>query len=216
VADERSLCCSSRGPRRPAARQEETEGEGERRSEESALFMAILILKWYLMSHRQIHRQIYPRGAERTPVPPSSPSLVPGWRERERERERLAIVVRIHTCVLVRPCCRCQRHSYRTRSTNDGVELPDGTPRGVRDLYPVWLPRVPRALPAPSRSRASLIAESPSSPLRPFLACGSRRNCRDALRQADARIQTTASVLLARLRQGRRRERSETDALLSF
>lgn len=32
-------------------------------------------------------------------------------------------------------------HSYIPhRSTNDGVELPDGTPRGVRDLYPVWLP----------------------------------------------------------------------------
>jgi len=116
--------------------------------------------------------------------------------------------VRIHTCVLVRPCCRCQRHSYRTRSTNDGVELPDGTPRGVRDLYPVWLPRVPRALPAPSRSRASLIAESPSSPLRPFLACGSRRNCRDALRQADARVQTTASVLLAETREAEGEERN--------
>lgn len=51
----------------------------------------------------------------------------------------LAIVVRIHTCVLVRPCCRCQA-LLPQRSTNDGVELPDGTPRGVRDLYPVWLP----------------------------------------------------------------------------
>lgn len=51
----------------------------------------------------------------------------------------LAIVVRIHTCVLVRLCCRCQA-LLPQRSTNDGVELPDGTPRGVRDLYPVWLP----------------------------------------------------------------------------
>lgn len=51
----------------------------------------------------------------------------------------LAIVVRIHTCVLVRPCCRCQA-LLSHQSTNDGVELPDGTPRGVRDLYPVWLP----------------------------------------------------------------------------
>jgi len=138
---------------------EPPEGDArQRRSEESALFMAILILKWYLMSHRQIQRQIYPMG------PAGSPR--PGL-------ERLAIVVRIHTCVLVRPCC--QRHSYRTRSTNDGVELPDGTPRGVRDLYPVWLPRVPRALPA---RRALALPSSPKLPR--FLSVRpSRRNCRE-------------------------------------
>jgi len=72
-------------------------------------------------------RQIYlmeGRGAHRSP---------------QHRRVQLAIVVRIHTCVLVRPCCRCQA-LLPQRSTNDGVELPDGTPRGVRDLYPVWLP----------------------------------------------------------------------------
>lgn len=38
-------------------------------------------------------------------------------------------------------CAAAASHSYIPhRSTNDGVELPDGTPRGVRDLYPVWLP----------------------------------------------------------------------------
>lgn len=66
----------------------------------------------------------------------------------------LAIVVRIHTCVLVRPCCRCQA-LLPHQSTNDGVELPDGTPRGVRDLYPVWLPcffsPFPAAFPSPLR-----------------------------------------------------------------
>lgn len=65
----------------------------------------------------------------------------------------LAIVVRIHTCVLVRSCCRCQA-LLPHRSTNDGVELPDGTPRGVRDLYPVWLPcffsPFPATFPCPS------------------------------------------------------------------
>lgn len=107
------------------------------------------------------------RGAERTPCTSPLP-LAPLCGE-------LAIVVRIHTCVLVRPCCRCQRHSYRTRSTNDGVELPDGTPRGVRDLYPVWLPQVPRALPTSPRSRPPLLraflrAETRSSPSLSF-AC---------------------------------------------
>lgn len=63
----------------------------------------------------------------------------------------LAIVVRIHTCVLVRPCCRCQA-LLPHRSTNDGVELPDGTPRGVRDLYPVWLPCFFSPFPATSPS----------------------------------------------------------------
>lgn len=91
---------------------------------ESVLFMAILILKWYLMSHQ--HRADLSDGRARSP------------RARHYCVE-LAIVVRIHTCVLVEPCCRCQA-LLPQRSTNDGVELPDGTPRGVRDLYPVWLP----------------------------------------------------------------------------
>lgn len=74
----------------------------------------------------------------------------------------LAIVVRIHTCVLVRPCCRCQA-LLPHRSTNDGVELPDGTPRGVRDLYPVWLPCFFSPFPAASPLLPPL-AYLPSTP----------------------------------------------------
>lgn len=52
------------------------------------------------------------------------------------------------------------RHSYHKRSTNDGVELPDGTPQGVRDLYPVWLPWFfspsPREAPPPALTSYSL------------------------------------------------------------
>lgn len=55
VVPECSLCRSSRG----SAAAPWAEGDGSRRSGESALlFMAILILKWYLMSHRHQGRSI--------------------------------------------------------------------------------------------------------------------------------------------------------------
>lgn len=44
----------------------------------------------------------------------------------------------IHTCVFVYTMLLAESYPR----TNDGVELPDGTPRGVRDLYPN-LPRTP-------------------------------------------------------------------------
>lgn len=98
-------------------------------AKESALFMAILILKWYLMSHQA-----------RTDLSEL------GYTGRARRCS--------HPTVLCRTCY-CRTYSYVCFcasvlplpgtpiphwSTNDGVELPDGTPRGVRDLYPVWLP----------------------------------------------------------------------------
>lgn len=95
----------------------------------------------------------------------------------------LAIVVRIHTCVLVRPCCRCQA-LLPHRSTNDGVELPDGTPRGVRDLYPVWLPcffsPFPAAFASPSLPPpAYLLSSSPfDRPASPNFLSFSRGSCR--------------------------------------
>lgn len=74
---------------------------GSSRKRESALFIAILILKWYLMSHQ------------------ARTDLSDGREHEEREKDQqfsvgLAIVVRIHTCVFVRLCCRCQPLLYHT------------------------------------------------------------------------------------------------------
>ena len=129
---------------------------------ESVLFMAILILKWYLMSH-QARTDLSELGY--TAAGPDA-SLS-------------------HPTVLCRTCY-CRTYSYVCfcasvlplpgtpiphRSTNDGVELPDGTPRGVRDLYPVWLPwfSAPPRSPSFSSFHASflslLLLSSGSNPL---------------------------------------------------
>ena len=67
------------------------------------------------------------------------------------------------------------------RSTNDGVELPDGTPRGVRDLYPVWLPwfSAPPRSPSFSSFHASFLSLLLLSPRRP-----ANRSPRSAVRAA--------------------------------
>lgn len=118
--------------------------------------MAILILKWYLMSHQ--HRADLSDGRARSP------------RARHYCVE-LAIVVRIHTCVLVRPCCRCQALLPHTgvqttvssyRMVHHGVSVtytlfgypassaPPSTPLSPTPLLP------PLRLPQPCGPRLSL------------------------------------------------------------
>lgn len=107
-----------------------TTGQKERdaanQEQSQLLFMAILILKWYLMSHQA--RTDLSRSRGYNPhSPPGSPLC----------RTCYCRYTYSYVCF----CAAAASHSYIPhRSTNDGVELPDGTPRGVRDLYPVWLP----------------------------------------------------------------------------
>lgn len=108
-----------------------TTGQKERdaanQEQSQLLFMAILILKWYLMSHQARTDLSRSRGYN-----PHSPLGSPLCR---------TCYCRYTYSYVCFCAAAAASHSYIPhRSTNDGVELPDGTPRGVRDLYPVWLP----------------------------------------------------------------------------
>lgn len=156
---EKVHCSSPRGP---------TRRRRKPRREKSALFMAILILKWYLMSHQ--HRADLSDGRARSP---------------RHYCVELAIVVRIHTCVLVRPCCRCQALLPHTgvqttvssyRMVHHGVSVtytlfgypassaPPSTPLSPTPFLRVPQPRGPRL----SRSLPVSLSSLP-------LACGSCR-----------------------------------------